>query len=458
MDTKRFASNPHNGSIDHTKATFDREAGHLRAPEFRELVTRNLRCLHPPRPEPRQLPNDPAVSALRAFFFADDMPDVPFPVINICHVNTKQGDGDPACRLLSYVDDEASEMVDGIPMVSVPIASVLPAPGSPPKLPPSIFTGLWNFDMFWDKPGVVAFDVMMSWKLDNPDPGIFEVFPLASIMCAVGWRLQPFGGAVLLDIDSALYRHSTKAAPSSANLVRMDKIADSATRGTLEAAGARSVCLDFGSYPLVDNTDPNDAFRLTRTTRFKITVTGGGRAKLRVHRYGVLLNASDPVGEAASRALRGCMRLPIDPVEVEVVKEVEVVVPGPPFVPPENFRLVDAKGELLRLDEHLTVDVLKSSGRFDFEWTNVSPIAGSTLEYEITIEVLAGCVGFQTQTRSFAAGPPGSSQAASWVQTYPLTHVCLWSKYRCRARSVSNGSSTVFSTFTPWQEFTIMHT
>ncbi|MCO5322847.1 MAG: PKD domain-containing protein [Microthrixaceae bacterium] len=118
------------------------------------------------------------------------------------------------------------------------------------------------------------------------------------------------------------------------------------------------------------------------------------------------------------------------------------------LVKPPSFRLTDAEGELA---DH---------GRFRFAWTNGPASAGDTVEIEINIAVVQGCVAFGNKTRTVAASAPGSTQTHTWVQTWPASNVCVGSKYRHRARtkrtSPTNGVS--YSPWTDWVEFWVTHT
>ena len=117
------------------------------------------------------------------------------------------------------------------------------------------------------------------------------------------------------------------------------------------------------------------------------------------------------------------------------------------FDKPVDFRLTDAEGELA---DH---------GRFFFAWTNGPASEGDVVKLEITVQATAGCIAFGTKTRTVNAGAPGTTQAYTWVQTWPFSNVCVGSQYQTRARTVRNpdGPNPEYSPYTPWQAFWVTH-
>jgi len=95
------------------------------------------------------------------------------------------------------------------------------------------------------------------------------------------------------------------------------------------------------------------------------------------------------------------------------------------FTNPVDFRLT-------------TVKPAPGDGIFYFSWTNEGASPSDSLRYEIKIEGLVGCTGFGTQTHTFDAGPPGTTQNGAWVVPGPGSNVCLGSQYQWSMRSVRN--------------------
>ena len=116
---------------------------------------------------------------------------------------------------------------------------------------------------------------------------------------------------------------------------------------------------------------------------------------------------------------------------------------------PLGFTLTDAAGELAH------------DGHFWFAWTNIGGSPGDTISYEIEVKVVAGCLAFDSKTRTVAAGAPGSNQSYDFRVSWPASNVCLgsWYKYRVRTHRVSPTDGETVLPWTPYSaNFQIGHT
>ena len=118
------------------------------------------------------------------------------------------------------------------------------------------------------------------------------------------------------------------------------------------------------------------------------------------------------------------------------------------FLPPQNFTMYDAAGELAH------------DGHFYFSWTNVATAPGTVLSLEIHVKASAGCLAWGDHTTPLAAtGGAGSTQTYDWSTGWPFSNVCVGSDYDYQARSVRTGGpdGTQYSAWTDWQTKHISH-
>lgn len=110
-----------------------------------------------------------------------------------------------------------------------------------------------------------------------------------------------------------------------------------------------------------------------------------------------------------------------------------------PFVNPPDFRLTGTKPELA------------SDGEFHFAWTNPGASTADTVNYEIRIEAVVGCLAFGTKTRTVAAGAPGTPQTYRFIVPRP-GFVCAGSQYQWQMRTIRT-NATEGTVTTPWTTY-----